>query len=517
MSQILHIFRKDVRHHWPEILLSFALLGVYAWLEPRKWVPEGAGAAGEFPLLILIGKALPWLIPIAWCLLIVRVVQGESLVGDRQFWVTRPYQWPKLLASKILFFITFVNIPLFIVDVILLHRGGFAAWPRFPGLLFMQLLLIIFLILPASAAAAITSSVGQVFLLALGISLYLIGVAYLSSIIPNSGLPDGWNSDVVSEIVFVGLCVSLILLQYARRKTMQSRILLCCSGAIIAILAVIPSNGSVQAYPLPATEQQYLAQFAFDTKTAPDATGVPLSDNPKYVVLLLPLEVSGIAEGYVIQEKGVHVNIESPDGLRWSSRWTGAYSLLWPNQDKSTIDLSVDKNFVERVKSSPVNLHISIALAQYRQTNERTVVATWGQFPVPDFGSCSIGLGFGESLNCRSALKTPAYLARIERAHSTCPPEERKNNFDFLNVAVASGGDWNESSPAELGIDPVVTSSLYFSAMDPRERQYQPPRVCSGTPVTFHTPEFSQQSRAEFDIKGIRLDEYGPKPLVFTQ
>jgi hypothetical protein len=37
MDQILHVFRKDARRHWPEILLSIAILSAYAWNEPGRW------------------------------------------------------------------------------------------------------------------------------------------------------------------------------------------------------------------------------------------------------------------------------------------------------------------------------------------------------------------------------------------------------------------------------------------------------------------------------------------------
>jgi hypothetical protein len=40
MSQIIHIFRKDVRHHWPEILLSLSLLVTFAIQQPREWTHQ---------------------------------------------------------------------------------------------------------------------------------------------------------------------------------------------------------------------------------------------------------------------------------------------------------------------------------------------------------------------------------------------------------------------------------------------------------------------------------------------
>ena len=34
MDQVLHVFRKDIRRHWREIVLSIAILTAFAWSEP---------------------------------------------------------------------------------------------------------------------------------------------------------------------------------------------------------------------------------------------------------------------------------------------------------------------------------------------------------------------------------------------------------------------------------------------------------------------------------------------------
>ena len=100
MNQVWNIFRKDARHHWPEIAASLALLVAFAWLDIRSWssfddgIATGAAAAFSF---FFVSQMLPGLIKplllLSWMFLIVRVVHEESLVGDRQFWVTRPYDW----------------------------------------------------------------------------------------------------------------------------------------------------------------------------------------------------------------------------------------------------------------------------------------------------------------------------------------------------------------------------------------------------------------------------------------
>src|ERR1700731_1370540 len=112
--QILHIFKKDVHRCWYEIAVSLLLLGIYTWREPHEWT--------ETPFTFSLTSALlgwiPGLLVLSWIYLIVRVIHGETLVGDRQFWVTRPYEWEKLLAAKVLFVAAFVNAPLFIAQMI---------------------------------------------------------------------------------------------------------------------------------------------------------------------------------------------------------------------------------------------------------------------------------------------------------------------------------------------------------------------------------------------------------------
>ena len=37
--QPLHIFRKDITHIWPEVLVSIALMAGFAWAESMVWSP----------------------------------------------------------------------------------------------------------------------------------------------------------------------------------------------------------------------------------------------------------------------------------------------------------------------------------------------------------------------------------------------------------------------------------------------------------------------------------------------
>src|SRR5215510_13691011 len=104
MHRIFAIFRKDIRHLWPQVLLLLLLMAVAAILDPT-YGPTRTAYYELLPSLVL---------PLACWLVIVSVIHEEKLPGDRQYWLTRPYCWKELLAAKILFIAAFVNFPLLI-------------------------------------------------------------------------------------------------------------------------------------------------------------------------------------------------------------------------------------------------------------------------------------------------------------------------------------------------------------------------------------------------------------------
>lgn len=106
MKQTLHIIAKDARRFWPEIAILIVTTAAFARIYPNQWLTPGlyavsgwGGFAGPQGLQLL-ATVLAVLVPVSWLLLIARVIHGESLVGDRQFWLTRPYEWKQLLAAK---------------------------------------------------------------------------------------------------------------------------------------------------------------------------------------------------------------------------------------------------------------------------------------------------------------------------------------------------------------------------------------------------------------------------------
>jgi len=214
MNQIINIFRKDLRQNWYVIVLPVAVLIAFAWNEPSLWVPQLPQHLRENILHRIYSGWLPPLVVIGWMILIVRVVHGESLVGDRQFWITRPYEWKKLLIAKVLVFIAFINLPLLIVQVVLLRKAGFVPTSYVKGLLWTQFLWILVLILPMAALATVTSSFGQTVLVTLGIPLLLIGRMALDLVVPNTGLSVAYSiQESLQNLVLLGACAAVVMWQ----------------------------------------------------------------------------------------------------------------------------------------------------------------------------------------------------------------------------------------------------------------------------------------------------------------
>jgi hypothetical protein len=120
MIQSLHILRKDLRHLWPDLLLYAALLVASSVVTPMTWNETNASNA---PLHLFAGL-LKILIPIIWLVLIARLIHDEALVGDTQFWITRPYQWTSLVSAKLLFLGLCVLLPFAFMQWALILQAG---------------------------------------------------------------------------------------------------------------------------------------------------------------------------------------------------------------------------------------------------------------------------------------------------------------------------------------------------------------------------------------------------------
>ena len=126
MKQIVHIFRKDCRRLWQIIAAVLLFTFLHGYGDATNL--DGGRAIGLSPLaLIWILVSLSGLIlPVLFFLLVVSVIQEESLVGSYKFWLTRPYDRVSLFLKKLLFVVLWAFLPMLLHDIFLIRYFGFS-------------------------------------------------------------------------------------------------------------------------------------------------------------------------------------------------------------------------------------------------------------------------------------------------------------------------------------------------------------------------------------------------------
>src|SRR5690606_5499798 len=154
-QQALHLFRKDVRQLRLGIgaLLALAVFLVWYWTD--SWSGETNGAVIELRTGQLTG---PYVAAV-WFLMIARLLHTEPLVGDRHFWLTRPYSRSALLLAKGLFAAAFLLAPLLIAQALAVTLSGLPL--SLGALLVNQLAIAAVVCLPAAAVATLTQNMWQ--------------------------------------------------------------------------------------------------------------------------------------------------------------------------------------------------------------------------------------------------------------------------------------------------------------------------------------------------------------------
>jgi hypothetical protein len=517
MSQLLHIFKKDVRHHWIEILASLALLAAYTWHVIHQWGADPPGGLQD-----LLWKAVMVLLPASWCLVVIRVIQDESLVGDRQFWITRPYEWASLAGAKLLSALVFIHVPLLIAQIIMLNRAGFPADHYVKGLLWLQMLIFFSIVLTSSVAAVVTSGIVQVLLSVVGLALYLFAMAELSDLFPGSNMP---SSNQISDYWSIGslaaVALFIIVMQYGWRKTWVSRLIIL-GLALFGIVATFTPNFSKlsDVYPLPGPGEQPAVHLAVLAKGSVPATKEEAPITGQKVTLVFDLIASQVEAATVGALDGMTVTLNVPNGPSWNSNWIGDYNRFYPGDEKTSVSVAVDRKFFDANKNTPLDVHFAFAITGYRETNIRKITAGPGMFPIDGIGICWVDeRGFGEArIGCRAPLREPSLIARVDSSASTCLPQ--RGDDPALHESLYAWLSNGDPDPADFGISTVkffdFDFSPQFSASEGSGRSKSPLSVCVGTPFTIARPEIFQHVHVDADLHGVKLSDYAMRPLRFS-
>ena len=223
MKQVVHIFRKDCRRLWLMICAVLLLIALHGYGEAT--IPSGSSgvAVGLSPYMVfyLLVVLSGVLLPIALLLLVVSVVQEESLVGSDQFWLTRPYHIGSLVLEKLLFVFVWAILPMFLHDVLLIRYFHLSLFSAASLLLWKHAQFALFLLI-AAALAALSANFARFLLLAIG-SIVMLLLAFYIVMQGGRETPSSESEAIyagVASLAVVALGAACVLAyQYRYRRT----------------------------------------------------------------------------------------------------------------------------------------------------------------------------------------------------------------------------------------------------------------------------------------------------------
>ncbi len=243
MRLALHIFRKDARCLWYECAVVLLLTVLFTWNNaqpPRSMM-------GTFDALINV------LAPIAWFLLVFRLMQADPFPSSDHDWLTRPIPRTTLFSAKALFIVTFLFLPEALACCAIAAAQGFNAF-AYPGAFAWHLLgFLAIVVLPAAAIGVITSSITA----ASSAALLLTVACWLTlsmTLIRWQGIV--WFPLLLMLAGFTGLCSLVLAIQFRWPLTTLARGVAFLAVPLLGVIvALLPLNVGFAAQHLFIREQ----------------------------------------------------------------------------------------------------------------------------------------------------------------------------------------------------------------------------------------------------------------------
>lgn len=413
-----HIFRKDLRMLWPfgvvATLLQFAIVAVHLKL----------GVFEEQPLYSSMLLLLESMLYFGVAILIATIVHEDAIVGTRQDWLIRPIRRHDLLGAKLLFLLMAVQLPMLLTSIIAGLANGFSLWTSLVQALSQNIYFFVGFTLPIFAFVSLTGSTVE----ALGAALVLV-VAYIlgaeALILPLSGNPMGptsnsglsWIPLTWRFAVFLVAAVIILGMQYFRRATRVSRIVLATSVLLCLLTELMPWN-AVFAWqraiaPAPLVTKSIAVRFdptavhaqseASDSTIQPATTFRPAAQHEmdENTIIHIPLVFSGIPDGSVLRIDRAVASITEPNTarIRTISAVSDRDDFEVPDggdngREPRAVDevVHVRGNSWTRFKDTPVTLELDYSATLVNLTSTHSMPAVDGDLRIDGLGHCETRL-----------------------------------------------------------------------------------------------------------------------------
>jgi hypothetical protein len=512
MRLTLHTLRKDLRRLWPVAVFTWGMLAMLA--RSDRWRADWVAPAMEGWMNVML--------TLAWVMLAGLAVLEEPLVGDRNFWTTRPHRWPALLLAKLIFLVLTIHLPLMFADLFVLEARGFSLPDYLTPLLSKQIVFFGAVTLPSIALASLvrnfTHFVIAVFAIAGGILILTGGFqAY-----PQFSRQASEVRHAAVWILLAATALGVIWNQYAQRRVIPARVMAVAAALGAASLSAwLPARAE---YALLSSGPQRAPHISMRDASTADTSAI----FARFVgtqTALLPIAITPRTPGELFRVPIVEVEVVAADGTHLRSilpstnrpfekiDLTAYVVSASPEQPRSSqqelysqpgwLALRFSGPAWERLKNAKVRIYGTAAFDFYR-TGETAVLPIPGSSGVPRMGRCTVMTvddRYSEEMLkvfCESPHELPA--AAIALRHEPSGREWRLR----LNSAFTSS-----PGPHETWLSPLHRGQSFFRLTDSvevRAGQWLVPKSYLSSAHVEVTPEIViGHALAGFDFREVAL------------
>lgn len=510
MKMILHILLKDLRRHRLEIAGFLLVCVSWAWQQAHPFGLEWMQQRELIPIL-LFGL---------WFLLTVRLVQGECLVGDREWWPTHPYRWPQLMAAKVLALILCLNLPLLIAQLYLLHHAKIPiSWALVPGLVVLEGMFFVFFTFSAAVLASITASIVQWVITVVGLILAGIALSWL----PWSKLPDGLSEgDEVAGWIGFGIVVPAMVLvlvwQFARRRETPARWLLGISLLTIPLCIFLSSTSVVRDIAYPQVHAASPVQLSI-SENGSGKREFRRIRSVERTGIAIPIVDRALDSDSIVKVDGYRTEFSGP-GWHWQTEWNNRSITFTHASPGYYLEVEMPDEIVDKIAQGNTSVKMEVAFNVYQLGHAQMVDTRPNAFDVPGVGRCEWSEGRAGVLISLSGVACvapmvlpPVWVVQVDAAGDACPLQngDAPAPPGHFTYAVEFGGseepDPNPVRRFVLQPSPWIPEIPSSTGRNNPRKAY----ICRGTRFTVRTGRLVQRMRATFDLGDIGTEEPSPK------
>jgi ABC-type transport system involved in multi-copper enzyme maturation permease subunit len=399
---IWHILKKDWTLLWKATVAIAGLQLAFAFVQLRSELGRGNPVIQEFGILL----SFVWLI--ASVILVVTLVQQDSIPGNRQDWLTRPIRRRDVIVAKIIFATVAVQGATIAADLVQGLCSGFPLRQSLSAALSRAALGFIAITLPALVLGTLTQSVTE----AMVMSVMLIGGAFLFTVMavamggdthqfdPTNMTGVEWIPNLFRYLLILVGALIVVAWQYRSRQTQYGRVSVAAVSLIVLCSQVIPWSPvfaiekSLATQPGAARRISLTWRYSGTDKTSPqkgyDATRTAgnSSERPR---LILPLLVQDVPTNAVLKADKSQVSLFDASGHRLY-RGDGEDLEIRHEDQKSGPDhfdqtVKIPMDLVQKHGENPIRIHAvySMTLFALRSTytmkavNDDQLLTGWGR------------------------------------------------------------------------------------------------------------------------------------------